>query len=94
MNRYVTFVRLEGVEPTNILLSERSSRRTVAQGQFWHAECSGSRFVATIMTVVATLKQQHRPPLDYLTAAREAALRGEAALSLLPTDSLARQGAA
>ena len=46
---------------------------------------TGSRFVEAMMTVVATLKQQHRNVLDYLTAACEAALRGEAAPSLLPT---------
>jgi hypothetical protein len=37
-----------------------------------------------MMTVVATLKQQHRHVLDYMTAACEAALRGETAPSLLP----------
>jgi hypothetical protein len=41
--------------------------------------------VEAIMTVVATLKQQHRNVLDYLTAACEATLRGEAVPSLLPT---------
>ena len=44
----------------------------------------GSRFVEAMMTVVATLKQQHRNVLDYLTAACEAALCGEPAPSLLP----------
>ena len=38
-----------------------------------------------MMTVVATLKQQHRNVLDYVTAACEAALCGEPAPSLLPT---------
>ena len=37
-----------------------------------------------MMTVVTTLKQQQRNVLEYLTAACEAALRGEAAPSLLP----------
>jgi hypothetical protein len=37
-----------------------------------------------MMTVVATLKRQQRNILEYLTAACEAALRGEAAPSLLP----------
>ena len=40
----------------------------------------GSCFVEAMMTVVATLKQQHRNPLDYLTAACEAALWDEEAL--------------
>ncbi|MGH8059547.1 MAG: IS66 family transposase, partial [Candidatus Entotheonellia bacterium] len=51
----------------------------------------GSRFVEAIMTVVATLKQQHRNVLDYLTAACEATLRGEAAPSLLPTHTALEQ---
>jgi hypothetical protein len=38
-----------------------------------------------MMTVVATLKQQHRNVLEYLTAACQAVLCGEAAPSLLPT---------
>jgi hypothetical protein len=38
-----------------------------------------------MMTVGATLKQQHRSVLDYLTVACQAALCGEPAPSLLPT---------
>jgi hypothetical protein len=34
---------------------------------------AGCRFVEAMMTVVATLKPQHRHVLDYLTSAREAA---------------------
>jgi hypothetical protein len=37
-----------------------------------------------MMTVVMTLKHQQRSVLAYLTAVHEAALRGEAAPSLLP----------
>jgi hypothetical protein len=47
-----------------------------------------------MMTVVATLKQQKRNVLDYLTAAHEAALRGEAAPSLLPESGQKSQAAA
>jgi len=46
------------------------------------------------MTVVATLKQQKRNVLDYLTAAHEAALRGEPAPSLLPEGDQESQVAA
>ena len=87
-----TFVHLEGVEPTN-----NASERALRPGVLWRKGCfgtqsaQGSRFVETMMTVVTTLKQQHRNPLDYLTAACEAALRDEAAPSLLPTDDLACQ---
>ena len=54
----------------------------------------GSRFVESMMTVVATLKQQQRNVLEYLTAAHEAALRGEAAPSLLPASDQQSQAAA
>jgi hypothetical protein len=47
-----------------------------------------------MMTVVATLKQQKRHVLAYLTAAHEAALRGEAAPSLLPAHKMESQAAA
>ena len=81
-----TFVRHEGVEPTNNA-PERAIRPGVLwrKGSFGTQSPEGSRFVETMMTVVATLKQQHRNILDYITAACEAALRGESAPSLLPT---------
>jgi transposase len=80
-----TFVQVEGVEPTNNL-AERSIRPGVQwrNGSFGTQSAQGSRFVESMMTVVATLKQQKRSVLDYLIAAHEAALRGEAAPSLLP----------
>jgi hypothetical protein len=55
------------------------------QGSFGTQSAEGSRVVEAMMTVVATLKQQQRHVLDYLTAACEAALRGEPAPSLLPS---------
>ena len=90
-----TFVPLEGVEPTNNA-SERAIRPGVLwrKGSFGTQSVQGSRFVEAMMTVVATLKQQHRNPLAYLTTACEAALRHEAAPSLLPADDLACQWAA
>ena len=80
-----TFVQMAGVEPTN-KVAERSMRPGVRwrQGSFGTQSEPGSRFVESMMTVVATLKQQQRNVLEYLTAACEAALRGEAAPSLLP----------
>jgi transposase len=54
------------------------------KGSFGTQSAEGSRFVEAMMTVVATLKQQHRNVLEYLTAACQAALCGEAAPSLLP----------
>jgi transposase len=81
-----TFVRHTGVEPTNNA-AERAIRPGVLwrKGSFGTHSPEGSRFVETMMTVVATLKQQHRSILDYLTAACAAALHGEQAPSLLPT---------
>jgi transposase len=81
-----TFVRHAGVEPTNNA-AERAIRPGVLwrKGSFGTHSPEGSRFVDAIMTVVATLKPQHRNVLDYLTAACEATLRGEAVPSLLPT---------
>jgi transposase len=81
-----TFVRVEGVEPTN-----NAAERAIRPGVLWRKRsfgthsAEGSRFAAAMMTVVATLKQQHRHVLDYMTAACEAALCGEPAPSLLPT---------
>jgi transposase len=81
-----TFVRHEGVEPTNNA-AERAIRPGVLwrKGSFGTQSPEGSRFVETMMTVVATLTQQHRNSLDYVTAACAAALWGEPAPSLLPT---------
>src|SRR5262245_28746702 len=80
-----TFVQVERVEPTNNT-AERSLRPGVLwrKGSFGTQSTEGSRFVESMMTVVATLKQQQRNVLEYLTAACEAALWGEAAPSLLP----------
>ena len=80
-----TFVQVEGVEPTKNT-AERSIRLGVQwrKGSFGTQSEDGSRFVESRMTVVATLKQQQRNVLEYLTAAHEAALRGEAAPSLIP----------
>jgi len=81
-----TFVRHPEVEPTNNA-AERAIRPGVLwrKGSFGTHSPEGSRFVEAMMTVVATLKQQHRNILDYLTAACEATLDGKRAPSLLPT---------
>ena len=81
-----TFVRHPEVEPTN-----NAAERAIRPGVLWRKmsfgtqSAEGSRFVEAMMTVVATLKQQHRNVLDYVTAACQAALSGEPAPSLLPT---------
>jgi transposase len=90
-----TFVQVEGVEPTNNA-AERSIRPGVQRRKISLGTQSetGSRFVESLMTVVATLKQQKRDVVEYLTAAHEAALRGEAAPSLLPACEMESQAAA
>jgi transposase len=87
-----TCVRHEGVEPTN-----NAAERAIGPGVLWRQGSFGtqsterSRVVEAMMTVVATLKQQHRHVLDYLTAACEATRRGEPAPSLLPLPAENRQ---
>jgi transposase len=90
-----TFVHVEGVEPTNNT-AERALRPGVLwrKGSFGTQSEKGSRFVESMMTVVSTLKQQQRNVLEYLTAACEAALRGEEAPSLLPASNQQSQAAA
>jgi len=74
-----------GVEPTNNL-----AERQIRPGVLWRNSSfgtqseAGSRFVERLMTVVATLKQQRRNVLAYLTAACDAANWGRPAPSLLP----------
>ena len=80
-----TFVRCEGVEPTNNA-GERALRHAVIWRKlsFGTQSAAGSRFVETMLTVIETCRQQHRNAFDYLTAAVEAHLAGQPAPSLLP----------
>ena len=80
-----TFVRAEGVEPTN-----NASERALRHAVIWRRisggtdSADGSRFVERMLTVVATCRQQGRNVLDYLTSCFEADRRGQAIPSLLP----------
>lgn len=80
-----TFVRHEGIEPTNNA-AERALRPAVLyrKGCFGTKSPEGSRFVERMLTVVATLRQQGRNVLDYLTQATQAAISRKAAPSILP----------
>lgn len=84
-----TFVRVEGVEPTN-----NTAERAVRPGVLWRKgswgtqSAAGSRFAERMLTVVATLRQQKRNVLAYVTAACQAAIRGEVSPSLLPRGAL------
>ena len=73
-----TFVKNERVEPTNNL-AERALRPAVIWRKTSLGTQSerGSRFAERLMSCVATLRQQHRNVLQYLTAATEAASRGD-----------------
>jgi transposase len=90
-----TFVRVEGVEPTNNA-AERAIRPGVLwrKGSFGTQSAHGSRFVEAMMTVVATLKQQHRNVLAYMTEICQAAYTGAPAPSLLPCDPETQEGLA
>jgi transposase len=88
------FVDVPGVEPTN-----NYGERTLRQGviyrklSFGTRSERGSRFVERILTVVTTLKQQRRNPLEFLTQALWAYRRGLPAPSLLPTSDEAQVAA-
>jgi transposase len=81
-----TFARVEGVEPTNNV-AERALRPAVLwrKGSFGSDGDAGSRYAERLLTVTATCRQQGRRLLDVLVAAGEAAVRGAAVPSLLPT---------
>jgi transposase len=85
-----TFVDLPDVEPTNNA-AERALRSAVLwrKNSFGSHSPAGSRFAERMLTIAATLKQQHRNVVDYLTEACVAALHGKPAPSLLPTLSKA-----
>jgi transposase len=80
-----TFLEVEGVEPTNNV-SERALRHAVIWRKlsFGTQSAHGSRFVATILTVVETCRQQSRNVFEYLTTAMEAHFANQSAPSLLP----------
>jgi transposase len=89
-----TFVRVEGVEPTNNS-AERGLRRAVLwrRRSFGTQSEDGSHFVERVLTAVTTLRQQKRDVLDYLTQACAAAMRGDQAPSLLPDASIIKSSA-
>jgi transposase len=80
-----TFLEVEGVEPTNNA-SERALRHAVIWRKlsFGTQSAHGSRFVATILTVVETCRQQSRSVFEYLTTAMNAHFAHEPAPSLRP----------
>src|SRR5262245_29947051 len=79
-----TFIHREGVELTNNP-AERALRPVVLwrKGSFGTQSRAGSDFAERILTAVATLRQQQRNVLDYMTTSCEAALHHQPAPSLL-----------
>ena len=80
-----TFVRCEGVEPTN-----NAGERALRHAVIWRKLCfgtqsvGGSRFVETMLTVIETCRQQRRSAFEYLTAAIHSHLSHQPAPSLVP----------
>jgi transposase len=83
-----TFVRVEGVEPTNND-AERALRHGVIYRKLSGGTESeaGSRFVERMLSVVATCRQQEINVLDYLTRCYQSRLDGQPVPSLLPATS-------
>ena len=81
-----TFARVEGVAPTNNA-AERALRPAVlwCKGCFGANSTEGNCFVAKILTVVASCRQQQKQLLSYLTDAVVAHRANQPALLPLPT---------
>lgn len=81
-----TFVRVPGVEPTNNA-AERALRPAVLwrKGCFGAQSASGNAFVAHILTVTATCRQQARHVLTFLADAVRAHWAGVPAPTLIAT---------
>src|SRR5512135_299866 len=86
-----TFVRVEGVEPTNND-AERALRPGVIYRKLSGGTDSeaGSRFVERLLTVVAPCRQQDINVLEYLTRCYQAHLDGQPVPSLLPASPTAQ----
>ena len=80
-----TFVRIEGVEPTNNA-AERALRRAVLwrKRSFGCKSEAGCRFVERILTAVKTRQQHKQPVLEYLVQSIKALRNGKPAPQLLP----------
>jgi transposase len=79
-----TFVRVEGVEPTNNA-AERALRKAVLwrKGCFGTRSHGGARFVEQMLTVTETCRKQERDLVSYVTEAIEANMHHLAAPALL-----------
>jgi transposase len=80
-----TFVRVAGIEPTNNS-AERSLRPAVLwrKVSFGTQSARGSRFVASMLTVLLSCQQQQRNALAYLTTCCQAFYASRPVPSLVP----------
>ena len=81
-----TFVDVEGIEPTNNA-AERALRHAVLwrKSSYGTASKTGSQFVANILSIVATCRQQNRNVMNFLTDCCKSHLQDTKMSSLLPT---------
>jgi transposase len=83
-----TFLTVEGVEPTN-----NAAERALRGAGLWRTRRlgtkteAGSHLVERMLTVTATRCLQRRNVLDFLTAACDAALRGQPPPTRLPEEA-------
>lgn len=80
------FLEVEGLEPTNNV-AERILRHAVLwrKGCFGTQSDRGAQFVAHILTVIETCRQQNLHVLTFLTASAQAYLSGQPAPTIFPT---------
>lgn len=80
-----TFARVEGIEPTNNA-AEKLQRHPAQwrKTSYGSDSLTGDRFVANILSILATCRQQGKRVLKVLTACSQAVLTGSPPLSLLP----------
>lgn len=80
-----TFVETENLQPTNNAAEQAIRFGAIyRKTSFGTHSPEGSRFVERMLTVVATLRQQDRNVLEYLTTAVVAHRRGQPPPSLVP----------
>jgi transposase len=79
------FLEVEGLEPTNNV-AERILRHAVLwrKGCFGTQSDRGTQFVAHILTVIETCRQQNLHVLTFLTASAQAYLSGQPAPTIFP----------
>ncbi|MDQ2946575.1 MAG: transposase [Acidobacteriota bacterium] len=87
-DRFFTFLRKEGVEPTNNV-AERALRSAVQWRQisFGSRSAQGEVAVARLLTVTRTCRMQNRAALDYLVIAIRSHRNARSVPSLLKTAS-------